>query len=287
MAQRKDEQVLVTEDDRTKAGAFLETLWQGVALALQVETNKMKASELYPDSLREAEVAAAMISSWEALSQRIIQDPGSLTLRSCGIERTKKLVVTQLPDGSGGKVFFETRYSTVGTIVDGKPDHHRFAQSPERGTPQVEVGLRELYQNSRREILEAITGVRESQSDVGLTAPAESGIGKVDGLETEAFFSGRIVARELTLMGKATWFDPRNQAIRTWDLAGGTVTEALASGVCPVTVNKRMKFGRLDDHTDIHPIAFNHELLETVVPALFAAVEPFARRVARIAQKGK
>ena len=88
-------------------------------------------------------------------------------------------------------------------------------------------------------------------------------------------------------MGKTTWYDLRNQAMRTWDLAGFVVTQALASDVCPIDVMQRIKLGRLDDQTGIHPAAYDHSLLETAAPALFTAVEPFAKRVTRIAQKGK
>lgn len=287
MARRKGEQLVVEEAVQIQAIDFLDRLWEGVGVALEAETEKMQASGLYSDSLREGNVARAMIGGWKELSRRIVKEPIGLTLRTCDITRFQKLVATNLPDGRGGTLLFEVKHSDINAIVDGKPDHYRFSQSPEKGAPQLAVNLRELYQSSRAEILGAIAGIRSSQDDVGFTKPAETGFGKVDRLETEAFFSGRIAARELTLTGKATWFDPRNQAIRTWDLAGVTVTEALSAGACPVTVNKRMKFGRLDDITNLHSVAFEHELLETAAPALFAAVEPFTKRVARTAQKGK
>lgn len=287
MARRKGELLVVEEAVQIQASDFLDKLWQGVRVSLEAETEKIQTSGLYPDSLCEANVAITMIDGWKELSRRMVEKPMGLTLRACGITRFQKLVTTNLPDGCGGTLCFEVKHSDVNTIVDGKPDHHRFSQSPEQGTPQLQVDVRELYQSSRAEILGAIAGIRSSQDDVGLTRPAERDFGKANRLETEAFFSGRIAARGLTLTGKTTWFDPRNQAIRTWDLAGFEVIEALASGVCPIDVKQRIKLGRLDDQTGIHPVAYDHNLLETFTPALFAAVEPFVRRVARIAQKGK
>lgn len=285
MARIKGE-LLVDEAVQAQAGELFGLLWNGISEGLNTEIAGM-SSTLHPDSFREANVARTKIAGWSELSERMIQDPKSLTLRSCGMTRSEKLVVTNLPDGGGGKLSLETKYSIIGAIFDGKPDHYRFSQSPEEGAPQLEVHLNELYNSSRAEILSAIAGTRGSQSDVGLTSSAERNAGMVNDLEMEAFLEGKIAARKLSLMGKTTWYDLRSQMIRTWDLAGFEVTQAIASGICPIDVKQRIKLGRLDDQTGIHPAAYNHSLLEIAAPALFVAVEPFAKRVMRIAQKGK
>lgn len=285
MARRKGE-LLVDEAVQDQAGELIGLLWDGVREGLEREIVGIN-SKLYPDSFREANVARDKVGCWKELSQKMIRDPRSLTLRSCNITRSERLVVTGLPDGDGGALSLDTKYSIIGAIADSKPDHYRFSQSPEEGAPQLEVHLSELYNSSRAQILAAISGTRESQADVGLTSSTEKNAGMVNDLEMEAFLTGRIAAWKLSLMGKTTWYDLRSQAIRTWDLAGFEVIEALASDDCPIDVKQRIKLGRLDDQTGIHPVAYDHNLLETFTPALFAAVEPFARRVARIAQKGK
>lgn len=286
MARRKGEPLVVEEAVIDKAGEFFGLLWNGVSESLETEISGINP-ELHPDSFREANVARAKVAGWKELSQRIIRDPKSLTLRSCDVARSERDIATNLADGSGGTLSFSVKYSVIGVIADGKPERHRFPQSPEEGVPQLQVHLSELYRNSEREILAVMTGTRESQIDRGFTAPAERVAGSTDGLEAEIFFSGQIAARKLSLMGKTTWYDLRNQAMRTWDLAGFEIIEAIASGVCPTNVNQRIKLGRLDDQTGIHPAAYDHSLLKIAAPALFAAVEPFAKRVTRIAQKGK
>ena len=284
----KKGELLAQQDVATlvQAGEFFGLLWNGVSEGLVAEISGINP-QFHPDSFREANVARGKVAGWRELSQRMIQDPKSLTLRSCDVARFERDVATNLADGSGGTLSFKVNYSVIGVIADGKPERHRFPQSPEEGVPQLEVHLSELYRNSEREILAAMAGIRESQADRGLTASAERVAGSVDGLEAEMFFSGQIAARKLSLMGKTTWYDLRHQAMRTWDLAGFEVTQALASGVCPIDVRQRIEFGRLDDQTGIHPAAYDHNLLETATPALFAAVEPFAKRVTRTAQKGK
>jgi hypothetical protein len=285
MARRKGE-LLVDEAVQAQAGEFIGLLWEGVSESLGTKISGINL-ELHPDSFREANVATTKIAGWKELSQRMIRDPKSLTLRSCDVARSERNIATNLVDGSGGTLSFSVKYSVIGVIADGKPERHRFPQSPEEGVPQLEVHLSELYRNSEREILAAMAGMRESQTDRGFTASAERVAGSTDGLEAEIFFSGQIAARKLSLMGKTTWYDLRNQAMRTWNLAGFEITEAMASGVCPIDVKQRIKLGRLDDQTKIHPAAYDHSFLKIAAPALFAAVEPFARRVARIAQKGK
>lgn len=286
MARRKGEQLVVEEAVMDQAGEFFGLLWNGVSESLEAQISGINP-ELRPDSFREANVAKAKVAGWKELSQRMIQDPKSLTLRSCDVARSERDIATNLADGSGGTLSFSVKYSVIGVIADGKPERYRFPQSPEEGVPQLEVHLSELYRNSEREILAAMAGMRESQTDRGFTASAERVAGSADGLEAEIFFSGQIAARKFSLMGKTTWYDLRNQTIRTWDLAGFEIIEAMASGVCPTNVKQRIKLGRLDDQTVIHPAAYDHSLLEIATPALFTTVEPFAKRVARVAQKGK
>lgn len=285
MARRKGE-LLLDEAVQDQAEDFLELLWNGISEGLSTEISRMN-SVLHLDSFREANVARDKVGCWKELSQKMISDPKSLTLRSCDVARSERSVATNLADGSGGTLSFSVKHSVIGAIADSKPERHRFPQSPEEGVPQLEVHLSELYNSSRAEILAAISGTRESQADVGLTSSAEKNAGMVNDLEMEVFLTGRIAAWKFSLMGKTTWYDLRSQTIRTWDLAGFEVIEALASGVCPIDVKQRIKLGRLDDQTVIHPAAYDHSLLEIATPALFTTVEPFAKRVARVAQKGK
>lgn len=287
MAKKNCELAVQDQAALTKASELLGALWQGVQEGLGQERVSIQANGLYPDSLREAEVAISLVDGWGKLSDRLIKNPRSLTLRSCGITRLDKLVETGLPDGDGGNLSLRTKYSTVETITDNKPENHRFPLSPEESVPQLEIRLTELYSDSAREALAAISGIRGSQCDVGLTSSACNNFGKVDELEMEAFLAGSIVARKLSVLGKGTWYDPKRHEVTSWGLAGFEITEDLISDICPIGVKRRMRFGRNDDQTNLHPVAFQHDLLAETAPALFTAVEPLTRMVIKNIEKSK
>lgn len=280
---------LVAQDPASvaKAELLLAGLWLGVSEGLTVQVESIEAYGYYPDSLREANVAKNLVDDWRVLSERAVNNPKSLTLRSCELTRTQKLVETNLFDGDGGKVVLSTKYSILSAIFDCKPIDYKFGGRPEEGTPQLEVNLVELYSDSLREARAAMSGTLNSQVDVGLTKSPEKKYGDVGNLEIEAFLIGKIAARKLNFMGKTTWYDTVGHTLKTWDLAGFQLNEAVSPEVCPFEAQRRMKFGKMDDQTGVHPLSYEHKLLEESAPALFTAVEPLAKMVVKNIEKSK
>lgn len=270
-----------------KANALLGALWQGVQEGLEQDRANIQGSGRYPDSLKEAEVAMGLVDEWQRLSGVIVQNPKSLTLRSCELTRTQKLVETNLVNQDGAKVVLQTKYSVVKAIVDSRRADYRFAAAPEEGTPQLEVDLVEMFEDSLRDARAAMSGTLSSQADVGFNRSPESKCGQTASLGIEAFAIGRIAARRLSLTGKTTWYDTDDRRIRTWNLAGYQLNEAVDLTICPFDVKKTTRLDRSGTQFELHPISYDHGFLEGSAPALFAAVEPFAKMVQKHIEKSK